>query len=462
MGSEKQYTDLYAACRTDICRGCPDVMNAARDNAADNFHMSGFPTRKTERYKYTDVPKLFAPDYGLNIRRLDIPVDPYEAFKCDVPNLSTSLFFVVNDTLCQRLVPHASLPDGVRIGALRDLPSKNAHSIGTAHNNKTTQFPDFIADYYGRLARTDEDGVTALNTMLAQDGLVVFIPDGVKVERPIQVINILRSDVDMMVNRRVLIIVGRGAAAQLLFCDHAADDRPFLTTQVVEAYVADNAALELYCLEETHAKSVKINNVYIEQSAGSHVTHNTVTLHNGITRNRVDVIMTGAGAQCQLDGCVTADKTQHVDTNTLIEHSVPHCTSTQLYKYMLSGDAVGAFAGRVLVRKGAQQSVSDMRCNALCASNDARMYSQPMLEIYADDVKCSHGAATGQLNDAALFYMRQRGIALDEAKTLLEAAFINEVIDDITLIPLRDRLHLLVEKRLRGELANCKGCKLCR
>ena len=176
----------------------------------------------------------------------------------------------------------------------------------------------------------------------------------------------------------------------------------------------------------------------------------------------LDLTFSGEGAECQCYGCVIADKQQHVDNNTLITHKVPHCTSNELYKYVLDDKAVGAFAGRVLVEHGAQKTTSQMTNQNLTATKEARMYTQPMLEIYADDVKCAHGSTVGQLNDAALFYMRQRGISLDEAKLLLQNAFINEVIDHMQLEPLRDRLHHLVEKRFRGELNKCEGCKLCK
>lgn len=424
-----------------------EVMNAVRDRAFDDFCRLGFPTRKVERYKYTDMTALFAPDYGLNLNRLDIPVNPYDAFRCDVPNLSTSLYFVVNDAFYTKTQPKGHLPEGVVVDSLSSVAKNN---------------PELISKYYARIARTDEDAVTALNTMLAQDGLVVYVPENVKVDRAVQVINILRSDVDLMVNRRVLVIVEDGAEIKLLFCDHAADDRRFLATQVIEAYVGENSGLDLYCLEETHAKNVRVSNLYIEQLRDSRVNHNIITLHNGVTRNRADVVLAGEGAECRMNGCVIADKQQHVDNNTLIDHRSAHCTSNELYKYVLDGEATGAFAGRVLVRKDSQKTISEMRNQNICGTRQARMYTQPMLEIYADDVKCAHGSTVGQLNDAALFYMRQRGISLGEAKLLLEFAFINEVIDTIKLSPLRDRLHLLVEKRFRGELSKCEGCKLCR
>ncbi|MDY5655903.1 MAG: Fe-S cluster assembly protein SufD [Prevotella sp.] len=442
-----QYTDIYKECRDMLCQHSTEVMNAVRDQAFGDFQAQGFPTRKVERYKYTDMEKLFEPDYGLNLKRLDIPVNPYNAFKCDVPNLSTSLYFIVNDAFYSKNDPKAPLPEGVIIGSLKEEADRH---------------PELIGKYYARIAKTDEDAVTALNTMLAQDGLLVYVPKHVVVDRAIQVINILRSDVDLMVNRRVLVILEEGADIKLLFCDHAADDRNFLATQVIEAYVGDNASLHLYCLEETHAKNKRVSNLYIKQEANSRVNHTIITLHNGITRNKTDLTLSGEGASCVLNGCVIADKEQHVDNNTLIDHQAAHCDSKELYKYVLDDKATGAFAGKVLVRQGAQQTTSEERNNNICATKEARMFTQPMLEIYADDVKCAHGSTVGQLNDAALFYMQQRGISQKEAKLLLELAFINEVVDTIQLEPLRDRLHHLVEKRFRGELSKCEGCKLCR
>ena len=447
MSSEKQYIDLYNQCKGMINKHAPQVLNDLRDKAFDDFCRLGFPSNKVERYKYTDMQKIFEPDYGLNLNRLEIPVNPYDVFKCDVPNLSTSLYFVVNDSFYDKILPKCSLAEGVVVGSLSKV---------------ATEHPELVAKYYGKIANTGDDAVTALNTMLSQDGLMVYVPKNVKVEKAIQVINILRSDVDLMVNRRVLIVMEQGSEAKFLFCDHAADDRNFLATQVIEAFVGENAKLDLYCLEETHYKNTRVSNVYIEQQANSVVNHNVITLHNGVTRNRLDLVFKGEGAECFANGCVIADKSQHIDNNTLIDHQVGHCTSHQLYKYVLGDEAVGAFAGRILVRKDAQKTSSNEINQNLCTTKKARMFTQPMLEIYADDVKCSHGSTVGQLNDVAMFYMRQRGISEKEAKLLLEFAFVNEVVDQIQLEPLKERLRYLVEKRFRGELNKCEGCKLCK
>ena len=447
MKAEQQYIDLFSQCEALICRHSSEVMNTPRAKAFADFERLGFPTTKQEKYKYTDMAKLFAPDYGLNLNRLDIPVNPYEVFKCDVPNMSTSLYFVVNDAFYNKALPKAQLPEGVLLGSLKDL---------------SKQHPELVQKYYGKLAETSKDGVTALNTALAQDGFMLYVPKGVVVEKPIQLVNILRADVNFMVNRRLLVVLEEGAQARLLVCDHAMDDVNFLSTQVVEVFAAENSVFDLYELEETHTSTVRISNLYVNQEANSNVLLNGMTLHNGTTRNTTEVTLNGRGAEINLCGMAIADKNEHVDNHTFIDHKVSDCTSNELFKYVLDEQSVGAFAGKVLVREGAQHTSSQQTNRNLCATREAHMYTQPQLEIYADDVKCSHGATVGQLDEKALFYMRQRGISLKEARLLLMFAFVNEVIDTIRLDALKDRLHLLVEKRFRGELNKCQGCAICK
>jgi Fe-S cluster assembly protein SufD len=422
-------------------------MNALRDEACSHLEQQGFPTKRIEEYKYTDVDALFAPDYGLNISRLDIPVNPYDAFKCDVPNMSTSLYFVVNDTFYNQALPKATLPEGVILGSLKEL---------------SAQYPELVAKHYGQLASTESDAITALNTMLAQDGLLLYVPKGLVVEKPIQLVNILRADVNFMVNRRVLIIIEDMAQARMLVCDHASDDVDFLATQVVEVVVGRGSSFELYELEETTARTHRLSNLYVSQEADSNVHINGITLMGGTTRNTSRVTLAGRGAHIDLCGMAIADGHQHVDNHTAIDHAVSDCTSHELYKYVLDDEATGAFAGKVLVREGAQHTDSQQTNRNLCLTRQARMYTQPQLEIYADDVKCSHGATVGQLNEDALFYMQQRGISLGEARQLLMRAFVGEVIDGIRLEALRDRLHHLVEKRFRGELGKCGDCSVCK
>ncbi|KAA6328627.1 FeS cluster assembly protein SufD [termite gut metagenome] len=446
MSIEQQYIDLFSQYEEIICRHSAPLLNAPRAAAMSRFKQSGFPTRKEENYRYTDVSKLFAPNYGLNLNRLDIPVNPYEVFKCDVPNMSTSLHFVVNDAFYNRALPKYKLPEGVIFGGLKGVAE---------------QYPDLIERYYNKLANTSKDAVTAFNTTFAQDGAVFYVPKNVIVEKPIQLINILRADVDFMVNRRILIVLEEGAQARLLVCDHAIDNVSFLSTQVIEVFAGANSVFDLYELEETHTNTVRINNMYVRQEARSNVLLNGMTLTNGVSRNTTEVILAGEHAEINLCGMAIADRSQRVDNHTFIDHAAPHCKSNELFKYVLNEQAVGVFAGKVLVRPGAQHTYSQQTNRNLCATREAHMYTQPHLEIYADDVKCSHGATVGQLDENALFYMRTRGIPEKEARLLLMFAFVNEVVDTIRLDALKERLHLLVEKRFRNELSHCQGCSGC-
>ncbi|MBQ8361505.1 MAG: Fe-S cluster assembly protein SufD [Bacteroidaceae bacterium] len=446
-GSATQYIELFAQCEAMISKHSAEVLNSLRAKAFEDFKRLGFSTRKDEDYKYTDVSKAFEPDYGLNLNRLDIPVNPYDVFKCDVPNMSTALYFVANDSFYNKALPKSNLPEGVLLGSLKEL---------------SESYPELVGKYYGKLAETSKDAVVALNTMLAQDGLLLYVPKGVVVEKPIQLVNILRADVNFMVNRRVLVILEDGARARLLMCDHAMDKVDFLATQVIEAYVGSGATLDFYELEENTTATRRFSYLNVYQEADSNVLVGGITLHNGLTRNTTRVTLAGQGAYINLSGMAIADKNQHVDNHTFIDHQVPDCTSRELYKYVLDDSATGAFAGKVLVREGAQHTASEQTNRNLCVTRQARMYTQPQLEIYADDVKCSHGATVGQLDENALFYMRQRGVSEQEARLLLMFAFVGDVVDNIRLDALRDRLHLLVEKRFRGEMGKCQGCTMCK
>jgi Fe-S cluster assembly protein SufD len=447
MSAAQQYIDIFRQTKSMINKHSAPVLNALRDDAMACFEKAGLPTKKIERYRYIDMEAMFAPDYGLNLNKLDIPVNPYDVFHCDVPNMSTLLYFVVNDAFYDKLLPKVKLPEGVILGSLRQAAEKH---------------PDLVSKYYGKFAKIENESVVALNTAFAQDGLFIYVPKNVKVEKTVQVINILRSDVDLMANRRVLIVLEEGASLDILFCDHTMDENNFLSTQVMEVYAGPNSHLDLYELEETGLKSRCVRNMYVRQEADSNVLLNNMTLYNGMTRNTTEVSLVGEGAEIGMYGMAIEDREQLVDNNTFIDHVVGRCRSRELYKYVLDDSSTGAFAGKVLVRPNAQKTDSQQTNRDLCMTKTAHMYTQPQLEIYADDVKCAHGAAVGQLDESALFYMRARGIDEHEALLLLMFAFVNDVIDTINIDVLKDRLHHLVEKRFRKELSGCASCKICK
>jgi len=444
---EQQYIDVYTAHRESIKKHSAPVMNTLRDAAFEQFAKLGFPTVALENYKYTDLKEPLSVDYGLNINRIPIPVNPYDAFKCDVPGIHSYLYFVVNDGFYPVTDPrNTKLPEGVIIGSVKEIAATH---------------PELLKDYFGKLSSTKEDGLIAFNGAFAQDGFFMYVPENVVLDKPVQLVNIMRADVDFMAVSHNLIILEKGAKAQLLVCDHTVDEVRFLSNRVTEVFVAENATYEHYKLENTHNKTTNLSTLLIDQDTASNVLANVITLHNGVTRNLIEIDADGEHCETELCGMVIGDKNQQVDNFTSIIHNKPNCNSRELFKYVLDDTAKGAFTGKLYVAKDAQKTAAFQTNRNILLKKTAKMRTKPQLEIYADDVKCSHGATIGQLDETALFYMRQRGISTEEARLLLMFAFTNDVIENIRIPALQDRIKMLVEKRLRGELSKCEGCVIC-
>ena len=439
MSSIQQYIDIYKQLGKRIDNASSPVFNALRPAALAALDGRRMPTKGDENYEVSDLEALYAPDYGINIDRLTATADTSEPFRCDVPNLSTSLYYVFNDTYQGN--PQAQLPNGVIVASMND----------SACN-------EIVSRYYGTIAPISDPQV-ALNSLLAQDGLLVYIPAGVVVERPIQLVNLLHANSPLMTNRRVLVVAEAGAQVKILVCDHTqSHDTDFLNTQVVEVFVGEGATLDYYDLEEASEKTHRASSMWVRQAASSNVLINGITLMNGITRNNYHIDIDGQHAETTLLGMAIASNTQHIDNHTYIGHNVGYCHSNELFKYVLDDDAVGAFTGKILVAPDSPRTEAYQSNRNICASNRAKMYTKPQLEIYTDDVKCGHGATVGQLDQDAMFYMQTRGISCQEARTLLMQAFMSDIIDGVRLEALRDRLRHLVEKRFAGTLAQCRNC----
>lgn len=293
--------------------------------------------------------------------------------------------------------------------------------------------------------------------------LLIRIPRNEQVAQPLRVTMERRPDEPLEEHRVIRVTVEQGAKACLILDDKIKEsDAPTHTQQQIFVEAGENSSLELYEIEETHDAHHRESVMTVNQQAYSRVTLLSLTLLAGHTHNTTTVHLNGRGAEATLLGGVVADAQQHVENHTLIDHAVPECSSNELYKYVLDGDSVGVFEGRILVQKDAQKTTSQETNANLVSTKTARMFTQPALEIYADDVKCNHGATVGQLNDQAMFYMQQRGIPYDEAKMLLKFAFIGEVLDRIPLESFAERMRHLVEKRMCGELTDCGNCKLCK
>jgi Fe-S cluster assembly protein SufD len=444
-GSLQQYLDLYDANRDAIHAASAPAFNALRDIVRPTLNGRQLPSLHDEGYEKTSLDQMFAPDFGLNIARVNLPVDIAEAFRCDVPNLSSLLAIVANDAFVPSSTLTKNLPDGVKVMSLRqaliDIPQ--------------------AADLYGTIAPTTDIAV-ALNSLLVQDGVYIQIDKGVRLEKPLQIVNIFACQTPLMAARRILINAADDSAANILICDHSQGDSKYLSCQVVEVACNRGSNIQIYDIEESSPNTSRCNRVYVRQLDQSHFLANATTLLNGSTRNDFNISIQGQHAVTGLYGMAIGSGSQHIDNSSSVVHAAPHSTSNQLFKYVLDEKATGAFEGGIEVTPQAPFTEAFQSNNNVLASVDARMHTKPQLLIYNDEVKCSHGATTGQLDNAALFYMQTRGIPQAEARTMLMQAFMIDVIQTVQVEGLRDRLRHLVEKRFAGSLASCSTCASCK
>lgn len=443
MDSLEQYLTLYSEHRELTDSHSAPAINALRETAYSSLKRNGLPRKGSENYPHTDLAAILAPDYGVNLARVPLDVNPLDSFKCDVPNMSTSLFFFVNDICSRTQISLRNLPEGVLAGSLREMALK---------------YPDLVKRHYGSVADAGNP-VTALNTMLVQDGFFLYVPRGVKVEKPIQLVSIFQNIQPLMGLRRILVVLEDDAEATLLVCDHTQNpDTDFLSVQTVELIAGRNARLGYYEIEESTERTSRLSTLYSTQGEGSEMTIDAVTLFNGSTHNEYYCNLDHPHAVLDLLGLAIEDRERKVSTRSLITHNAPDCTSNELFKYVADDRSEATFAGRILVQPGAHGTEAYQSNRNILSSEEALIYSKPQLEIYNDDVKCSHGTATGKLDEMQIFYMRARGIDEKDARQMLKQAFMADVIERVRVETLRDRLHQLVERRFSGELASCHDC----
>lgn len=450
MSSLKQYTELYDSHRDLIDGRCEaPAMNAARVRArASLTDSSRLPDKGDEGYERTSLEQMFAPDLGVNVNRLQMPLDPSATFRCDVPNLSTLLAFVVNDTFVPTTTLLNNAPEGLTVMSLA---------------RACREFPALTDSYYASCAPLDRSAV-ALNTMMAQDGVLIHVGRGVRVQRPVQIVNIFNSPEPLAAFRRILVVAEEDSEINILLCDHTQrHDADYISSQVIEVVAKERSRVDIYDIEEATPRTRRLNQVFARQHDGSNLLLNGMTLLNGSTRNEYDIDIAGEHCETMLAGMAIASGTQHVDNTSDVHHRAPHSHSNQLFKYALDGHATGAFEGCIEVTADAPYTQAYQSNRNILVSAEARMHTKPQLLIYNDEVKCSHGATTGQLDANALFYMQARGIPQDEARTLLMQAFMVDVIDTIRVEGVRDRLRHMVERRFAcggDQSALCSDCSL--
>ena len=414
-----------------------------REKAISIFEQQGFPHKDMEDWRNTDLSQTLKEDYSTLFESGHDDISIEQVFKCNIHDLETDQISLLNGWYINKEKPLEKLENGVIYGSL-------AAAMGS--------YPELIEAHYGKYANCEKDGLQALNMAFAQDGFFVFVPDNVVVDKPMQMVSIINWDKGLFIQTRNLIILGKNSKMCMVHCDDSTNQEAMFKNSVTEVFIDEGAQLEHYKLQNLNNQSSLINNTWFRQMKDS--TSNAITLNGGLIRNYTHTILDGEGASAEIYGVYLMDKTQHVDNQVFIDHAKPNCYSNELFKGILDENATASFNGHVLVRKDAQKTNAFQNNKNILMSDTARVSSKPFLEIYADDVKCSHGATVGQLDTEAMFYLRSRGICEANARLLLLYAFAGEIVDKVSIEALKVRVDDMIRKRLKGELHICDTCAL--
>lgn len=438
------YTGVYLNNKALFTEDVPQLLEPIRQQALEDFSTLGIPTNKLERYRYIDLLPSFNKKYDFYLKPNLLNLKIEDIFQCDVPQLDMKEVLTINGFYYQNNIFKGWQPDGTYVGSLRQAMH---------------EAPEIVAKYLNK-TYTANDGLLSLNSLLFLDGLFIYVPKNKSLAFPLQLINLLIANNDLFATQRNLIVLEENAAATVVVCDHALSSVQFLSNTSTEIFAEQNASLKLTMLQNVNNKATAITTTNIHQASNSQVHSVVLTLHGGMVRNNFNIKLTGEGADNQTHGLYLPDTSQHIDNSVFIEHIAPHCTSNQLFKGILDDTSYAAFTGRIYVDREAQKTSAYQKCSNLLLSPQAKVNARPQLEIYADDVKCTHGATAGQVNDEAMFYLRSRGISAQEAQFLLTFAFAYEVTQNIPLGDLRFRMEELINKRLRKELGRCHNCMI--
>jgi Fe-S cluster assembly protein SufD len=436
--TESSYRSAFRALAANSSRPVPSWLARLRERAMDHFEETGFPSVEHEEWKYTNVTPVAKGDFAPVLAAEGAPVvagDELVAF--GYPEAACRLTFV----------------DGILNKEL-SLPGDSASSvvaIGLDEALRHEVFGELLREHLGRVVEYQENGFTSLNTAFASNGAFIFIPKGVIVESPLHVL-FLSKQGNSATFPRVFLLAEENSSATLIESYDSLDDVQRFTNAIVEVVLQDGARLTHYRVQNENGRAFHMTTTGAQ--LGRHSSFDTISISLGakLSRHNVSVTMDHEGAECWVDGLYLTGGEQHTDTHSVIDHKQPHCTSHQLYKGILDGKSRAVFNGKVFVRHGALGTDANQTNKNLLLSNEAHVDTKPQLEILADDVKCAHGAAIGQLDEDELFYLASRGIHPDLARNLLTYGFAEEVISRIRIDSIKAQLDEAVLNRLNARL----------
>ncbi len=424
------YLSRFAAVERNPGRGA--WLMPIRKAAISRFAEFGFPTTDDEEWRFTSVAPI-ADQAFESAPEVVLSTEDLRPHLISMNGDGTRLVFV-NGRFAPALSETKALPKGVRVMQLRDAIERENETIRT---------------HLGRHARGERDGFTALNTALFQDGPFVEVERGAVVEDQIQVIHIsVAGRAPWMASPRGLIVAGESSQCTVVESFVAPSAGIYFNNVATEIVAMENATVDYYKLARESEAGYHISTLRLDQRRDSNVHAFVGTFGGGLVRNDIHTVLDGEGCDCGLNGLYMVDGDEHVDNHLVVEHAKPHCDSREFFKGILNGHGKGIFSGRIIVRPDAQKTDAKQTNMSLLMSDDARVESKPQLEIFADDVKCTHGATIGQINDEAIFYLRSRGLDEKAARGILIHAFAGEVLDRVRVEPLRAVMEQLVSERL--------------
>ena len=420
-------------------QGGPRWLQDLRDRAAARFVALGFPTVREEEWRFTNVAPIAAAEFR------PTGADATQATEREIANYLYSdadyRILIVNGRFVPGLSRTNGLPAGVRVGSLAAAVTEHA---------------DVVQRYLGQLADFGTKGFTALNTALAVDGAYVYIPDGVILEQPLHLLFVTTTSASsgpIMTNARALVVAGDRTQARIVETYAGPQGAAYFTNAVTEIFAGENAVIDHYKVQEESFEAFHIASMHVHAGRSANVSSHSFSLGGRLVRNDANVLLDGEGAECTLNGLYLADSERLVDNHTLIDHAKAHCPSHEIYKGILGGKARAIFNGKIIVRQDAQKTDAKQTNRALLLSDNASINTKPQLEIFADDVKCTHGAAIGQLDDDAIFYLRTRGLTYFEARDMLIHAFAGDILDRVKIASLKTALEGELYAQLAKDLA---------
>ncbi|MAE09025.1 MAG: Fe-S cluster assembly protein SufD [Bacteroidetes bacterium] len=425
---------------------CHPKVKQAREDGISQFEDIRLPLTSNEKWHQTNIQHLYDMDFDIGDNKPEFNKRINEIFHCYVHGFDTNVFALLNgwyynsnDKLLE------TLDDGIIVGSI--IAAQEA-------------YPELIDSYFNEIAKESQHGLGAVNAAVFTDGIFVYVPDNVESKKALQLIKMVNRDKNVMINSRNLIIVGKNSSLTFLHCDDSINQHSGFLVTNTEVFLDKNAKLDLYKLQNLNNQTTLVNSTSVHQESNSDLKVNVLTFNGGSIRNEINVDLQGEHAAADISGIYLIDNKQHVDNQVVIKHSVENCTSNEMFKGVLDDSASAVFNGHIFVARDAQRTKAFQKNANILMTPNATIDTMPFLEIYADDVVCSHGATVGQIDDNALFYLMQRGISESDAKLLLMYAFITEVTSKISINALRLSIDDMVKKRLRGDLSICDKCVL--